>query len=367
MIIEISDNLLAKINSQSITDAEIDGLNSLALSRKRGLNFVIGNRDVLRKLADSSLLSQESKATFQLIYSEQTRWNNLLSQQSFIVTLCGAEQELTSYKQNEITFLVVPLNKFLTYYLDSKVNVVAEHLRDIRFYRAMVKSYLNKHNIRGVNLTFRHVLGGGNTTFEVVKQHYNKNDGVSICILDSDLKYPQDNIGATAQKVLDIIPDTDYSRALVLNSRELENIIPFLIFDEVLSNLKYQPALTKLKTIKNLTLNNESPIKYVDFKKGIKLAQTNQTGSQTSKSFWTDVLTQAGLFQECTNQNCGENSKCNCQIIHGFGSDLLEHCVNYIEQHGFDFDQIDVNTTTEWNYICSNLVPYMIAPQEQRA
>lgn len=367
MIIEIKDNLLTKLDSKLVTGAEIDGLNSLALSRKRGLNFIIGSRDVLSKLAESSLLSSESKAIFRHIYNEQTRWNNLLSQQRFIVTVCGTGLELTSFTQNDITFLVVPLSKFLTYYLDSKVNVVAEHLRDIRFYKAMVKSYLNNHNISGVNLSFRHVLGGGSTTFEVVKQHYIENDGVSICILDSDLKYPQDDIGATAQKVLDIIPDSDYSRSLVLSSRELENIIPFLIFDEVLSHQKYQSALNKLKTIKNLTLNNESPIKYVDFKKGVKISQMNQTGCQISKSFWTEVITLSGLFRECTSGDCLENAKCNCQIIHGFGSDLLEHCTNHIEEHGFDYNQMDVNIAAEWDYICTNLVPYMIAPQAQRA
>lgn len=365
MIISLADDILEKLEVNSITSDEITSLTSLAISRKRGLNFVIGSRRLIEYLVNYERLGDEIRSIFRLIYNDQTKWNRLLINMNFCVTLTSSVSESYSSNLNDKISLNVPLCRFLDYSIDSKPAIITENINDAKFYELIIKSYTKYKNINGVNLVYKRLNGGGDTTYEVLLDQFNSHDGVSLCVLDSDIVMPGASVGDTAKKVIDTMPSSEYSRRFIIKSREIENIIPFSILDELFAN--NQSTLSKIENYRKLRIlvkDGESPIKYVDIKKGLKLALSLCHGCNLSKAYWTSVLTDTNLIRVCSvnEESCSTIKSCKCKILDGFGSDLLKHCVKHIQDNGFDYSNIDSDTYDEWELICENVLPYMISP-----
>jgi len=369
MIIKLNDDLIQKTLANNFSHEEIRCLNSICTSRVRGFHFVIGSRKLLSELSKMPSLCDDSRAIFRTIYNDQTRWNQLLNEFGFIVHINVEKFVPYSQKDEGQINLYVSLGDFLHHSLDAKANIIAEHLNDTRFYEGMLRAYFAHRNIRGVNLVYKNVLGGGSTTHEVLDEIYLNLDGVSFCILDRDTTSPDVVIGETAKKVIESIPKGHFSQYHVIDSRELENIIPSSLMREMFSNNKAQKAkLERYQKIRSLKLNGESPIKYVDFKKGIKLALSNCVNCDKTKKYWREVLSASGFDLTCSfKDTCNSPKKCKCLLLDGFGTDLLKSSVKHINSATFDYSKIDEDTSFEWNAICLKIAPYMIAPRKKSA
>ncbi|QDO84499.1 hypothetical protein FM037_16415 [Shewanella psychropiezotolerans] len=196
MIIEIHDSITAGLNH--LTDDENNALVGLALSRSRGYNFIIASKKILTSIISIKDLGKMSIATYRKIYTDQVRWNNLLKSFSFRVRIVSSNQKISTQYENNVEILQIPLKDLLFYKLDDRASLIAENLTDIDFYTRVSMSYLKHKNIV-IGYSYNEINGGGDTTKEVVKKHYQSNNGVSLCILDSDFKTPWSTYGTTAQ------------------------------------------------------------------------------------------------------------------------------------------------------------------------
>ena len=215
--------------------------------------------------------------------------------------------------------------------------------------------------LKHINFNFNRVLGGGNTTAQVVSENSKKSDVPILVILDSDRKHPSDEIGLTAKKVLGL-EVTKNVNVVLTSSREIENIIPFILLEDLFSNNKGQLVkLNKYKKICDLQIDGANPIKYIDFKKGIKLSHATKDRCDNTNKFWSEVL--SGLGYQDINCGCKTLKECTCFVLDGFGSDLLKSAVNFFESKIVDYEKIEEGYTEEISYICKQMTSYVLAPQ----
>lgn len=369
MIINLDDSLLVKAENNDFSQDEIRCFNSICTSRVRGFHFVLGSRKLLTLLSKSSCFCGDTQSIFRIIYNDQTRWYHLLNDFSFSINIISDLIDPFSIESEGKIKFCVSLSYFLDYSLDLKPNIISENLIDAKFYEAMVKSYLCFKNVTGIALVYKNVLGGGSTTHDVINEIYSSLDGISFSILDRDNTSPYVDIGETAKKVINNIPDNNLARYHIMGYRELENLIPSKILSDIFKNNRAQ--LIKLdfyKKIRTLIINGESPIKYIDFKKGIKLNVIDCLGSNSTKQYWNSVFN-CIIDDICCDKRdrCESYKKCTKTIVDGFGSDLLKAAVTHIKNNGFNYSNIDEDMQIEWDVICNKISPYMISPLKKSA
>lgn len=358
MIIEICDSLA--LDLQNLTDEEHGALIGLALSRSRGYNFILSSKSLLHALISLNDIGALAISTYRKVYSDQVQWRNLLSSFNFRVRVVSSGQQISIHSEGSVEILQIPLKDILFYKLDDRASLIAENLTDIEFYVRISKSYLDYRKVV-IGLCYNEVNGGGHTTKDVVSSHFKNNNGVSLCILDSDFKTPWCEYGDTAKGVIDIIPNFPFARYITTKSREAENIIPTIILDYFASENKLiRQSVSKIKQL--IDDHDRNPVKFIDFKKGMRL-KIIKTSCQDTNKFWSDSFIKAGLLKACNQSNdCQTIKTCKCSLIDGLGTDLLKCAVKYLEKEKFDFNDIDEYLKSEWIFLCESIIPYIVSP-----
>lgn len=363
MIIELDRSITSDLSS--LNDSELLALTAIATSRARGFNFVVANKHDLLAMSQFVDLGKPTRATFRKIYNDQTQWANALNTFGFKVRLVKQNTVIHQVIESDVKVIIIALCDSLAYKVDDNPSIIAENLVDIDFYTAIVKSYLASIKLGNINISYTAVNGGGATTKDVVEKHYEKCCGISLCLLDSDIENPWVGYGNTAQSVIDIIPEQPYARYVVTQSREAENIIPLKILDHFgLSGNSFGSRVAKFKRLSEVEIDGRMPIKYVDFKKGIKKYLLKCT-CPTTEQFWRESFVESGIFKPCNNDEpCISIKKCGCLLADGLGTDLLKSTVTYLNTNGFDYNDIDDYMKSEWDHICKEVSPYIIAPSK---
>ncbi|EOA6545459.1 TPA: hypothetical protein ACGU7E_004578 [Vibrio vulnificus] len=364
MIIEFDDSIAECVNT--LSEDERNAVREIASSRRKGINFIIGSKSTIESFIDIHWLDDDTRSLFRKVYNDQTRWFNFLSQVSFRVRLTKATTAVSYLIEGKTQVLVAPLASVLTYGLQNQPIIIAEDYTDIDFYEHMTRSYLKSKRVASVNCSYFPMPGGGKNTYRAILSTVNKNLGISFCILDGDYDFPGDSMGDTAQNVVDIstqLPPFPYSKFKVLSVREAENIIPISILNSMLQSKANKITVEKLTSLRDCLVDGVQPIKYVDFKKGLKKHLANSSCDSTKK-YWSKAIELSGLDKQCnSSQNeCSSLKKCGCQLVDGLGSDLLKSAVDHISEQPFNYKELDSYIKEEWDDICEALVPYLFSP-----
>lgn len=373
MIITIDDNYADYINSQEFYCKHEDTMDliNLLLSRKRGFNFVVASRDTLKAIGAKFNLPDEFNAILNKIYSEQTFICNALKRMRVRINITSPTGLLGLMHKNDITSLNVTLHDFNHRELDKQANFIAENMYDIDIYTAFIKSYLKNKEIKNVSLQFKKIIGGGSTTNLVITEQKKNHNGFNLCILDSDKFSPTSSFGDTYLNACTASSMADNLVLIPTKSRELENIIPLSTLDTLFTTKSNKNKLIKYKQLIGLNLCGEPVLNYLDFKKGVrKLSCKKALGSE--KLIFEKNLSELICPKPCRKKDEGENkdgkkAECSCIVLDGFGSDLLKCYTKHIEENPLDFNKIDDHCKDEWEYICDNALPILIAPLPIRA
>ncbi|HCH4197379.1 TPA: hypothetical protein NKW06_003673 [Vibrio parahaemolyticus] len=361
MILELCDSIVSDL--EAITSDELDALTDIALKRANGTHTIVGKRSTVILLAKMDRLGKHIQSHYTKIYGELSTIGSLPSRMTsrFILTRDVLDVEVSDCEG--VTYFKVPLMRYFEYGLDNKNKLISEHNNDVRFFVGTVRSYAKLYKIKPQNIYAKPVSGGGNSTYETVASHINDREGFTVCILDSDYDSPSAELGNTAKQVLELDIPLQYVKPVINTYRETENIIPFGIIEEVIgNNVPNIQTLSKLRTISTLTVNDTNPIRFVDFKKGIKLKSMYQDCPDIS-SYWREVFEQSGIKTPCrSSSSCSRIRDCSCQLVQGLGTDLLRHCAEYVEQNSFDFSSIEIHVKEELEKICEAILPYVYQP-----
>ncbi|WP_350998099.1 hypothetical protein [Shewanella sp. TB7-MNA-CIBAN-0143] len=356
MIIKLHQSLIDDLENNEFTEDEIEALADIASLRKNGRGFVLADKKLLIKLAQHNAFAQYTRNSFTQIYRDQTKWFNLVNNFNFIINITSNKLNHHNSLTLDTDNIYIPLSEFK----NRESVIIAENSIDIRFFTSLTKAYIKTKGIKGISLSYRSVLGGGDTTHQVINDHQSDQDGPAICILDSDKTYPGGNFGSTAAKVFELVKSEKLTKIITTESREVENIIPFSILKSIFSNNKMQlEKINKYEKFRDITLGSNLPIKYIDFKKGLKLCLANKKGDDEHNIFWRNTFSSLGIANICA---CISPKKCTCLIVDGFGSDLLRTVVEYLESNPFCFSKVEDIYEDELSFICENLIPFILAP-----
>ena len=143
--------------------------------------------------------------------------------------------------------------------------VLCENLDDTKFYFSLCKeyfgeAYINTTNGRGA---------GGSSIADELEDIINKNDRFCLCIVDSDIKYPNAPVGGTFKSIINkhLVPSPTYA-VCKLNVHEIENLIPI---QEISPHIK-DNGVRKFAGHLSRIDNQGDVLFYYDIKEGIKLS-----------------------------------------------------------------------------------------------
>lgn len=366
MIVYLHDSILNSIEQNQLNEADFNNLISIAQAKYNGKHFIIGDKTTIQAITNLEPLGDYIKSIYLKIFNDQTKWFNLLKDFDFKVVVRSDIDDFFTLKDDDKTEFHVPLKLFNTTNLNNHPDFICENLVDVKVYLNITNSYLKSIRVNGVKLSCNPVMGGGNTTHQVIQNNIESNK-ISACILDGDYKYPGCEIGATAKAVIDINNNNfSFVQLFVLKQRELENLLPISLLKAFFR--KDQGQLIKLNEIerlKSLASDDFNPFYYIDLKFGLRKSVFSCVTDSLEKSFWLNILPEYSDFS-CVKNNC-KVSKCTNKHVDGFGSDLLQNIASHIEENELEFDQIDDDLKSSWIEICRFLISFFISPMPRVA
>ncbi|HZH83563.1 MAG TPA: hypothetical protein VFD87_10475 [Phototrophicaceae bacterium] len=212
----------------------MNALENLAHAGKCGVQLIAGDRGALEFLAKCDDLSASSRSYFRRMAQWMTQIGTTLDEQE---KLCI---DLTNKSKPGLFGSTVPVDLFSKVDYCEKSQLLTENLTDFNVLVELAKLYL-KERLPGYALNLRPQNGGGNTTAQVLREIGGSPSGPVFCFADSDRRFAGDALGATARAIR-ATKVTDQWRvdSLVIEARELENILPYDLVRRVAEANKMQ-------------------------------------------------------------------------------------------------------------------------------
>ena len=355
MLIEIDDSIVSEAENGN-TEA-VDILRDLIISYSHGIHFVYANSHLLNRIIALKKLGDVEKMMYIKL---KGKLKIIVGIRNIVVVKCILTYNETS-RAEEGCIYINPAD-FKEFCLFEKTVLIGENLNDCKVFRHISDKYLCCHKLWGANCIFFEMNGGGATTVDVYENQINNCTNFCLCIIDSDKKFPSDEIGGTAVEVKNRHteiqpPHCDYY--IMEDVSEVENLLPHEMVKKVTainSNLLYLLRLD---------------IAFLDMKKGIVKGVLQNT---LAKDYYCDLLSghQQELdeinacYDDVSQRNLNKQEKKEC-IVPGFGTNLLKDVL------GLSWDEIDWkklkltdSQVYEWEEIGKRVFSWTCAPKRNR-
>lgn len=252
MLFNLSDSLISYTDSQK--HKVIVGVTNLLVGYYEGKNLLLISDNFYDHF--TQVISDE-RALLSLRHLHSYTAYDYNVNRSFTIILDGAcndHELLIDYFYN--TTAIQP------------IKIIGENANDIEFYAVVTQ--IIKH-IGKDYLAYTPVHGGGNTTAGRFKSCQDNNE-VSLCIVDSDIKYPKARKGATCGEIESVYDSNNkYVLLVVIKVHEIENLLPprFIVNRSKKSSKKIAQ--------KFLGNGNEKYLRWYDIKSGISIEDIADT------------------------------------------------------------------------------------------
>lgn len=357
MVFFLDRTICVEISSRpdsAMTQNEILFFTELAIACQRGKCVLCGDiysLDWLSSYFGNSLVGSIYK-TIASHYSEQRAiFESVLT--VFVLTYSAviSDAVLPEALQDSKKVKTIPIRTAEKWSCSDKCCLLTENLDDCKFYELVAQHYNINNKIKGLNISFHHECGGGDTTCEVLKKCVTLDVKPTLCIVDSDWKYGKSEAypntprcGGTAVRARRIAqglkgndenPPCEFFQLPV---HEVENLIPFQIFEQLPDDLP--DAKTGLELLSNLrTVYNGEPLLYYDLKKGFSKME-----HEPQKAYWQEI------FQEL-----GEELPANLPSL--TSNNLLGRAITYISD-SINTLEIDEYLASIWNNLGAVLLTW---------
>ncbi len=361
MLIILDSSLIDAIESDIDV---VHALDLIAHSRRLGKHVVLGERKVIKYLAECKLLSNSSRSIYQKIYNQLPTTKAYLDNIHIYLEI-SIDDVLEVVENGDVKKIRVSIKKFSDFSILDTSILLLEDMNDSNFYQIIVDYYLLSNNLSNIRIDYEPMNGGGDNTHKSFSKIQESAKRLCLCLLDNDKKAPGLDMGSTAKKVAKVNDESQPLCSLfIINAREIENLIPTFMYKET---FKTDP--NKLKAIKLLEQldNSESTEarKYLDIKEGLNFKKILQDKPKTLfRVYWTNFAEEfhpVDTFKECISCNsCTKPSECICIVTPGFGKNIL---VEIIENYkGKDVsDLLSDELKVEWDRIGRTITAWCCA------
>jgi len=241
--------------------------------------------------------------------------------------------------------------------------LICEDENDCRFYRFVAEWYIKKYRLK-YKLNLGEDGGGGGRTIEKIKKH-TKAGVFSICIVDSDKKYPEMEMNKTSKACSEFGKHICGYRCLVINTQEIENLLPVNYIDDLVSsNQRYKWEQSKLQKRHFDYLsrgeNSELILPYFDYKSGIKKNvefKENVDYQKYAKLCWEQnpEINQEKTFDEYV-ASISDGQKIYLQLSDSIAADILGYIKECKKNNTLNEPELLRFQEEEWNRIGKEIV-----------
>ena len=266
MFIHLDGSLLVE-ETDPIYDNVVRAVRNLALSAFESKHIIYGDYDVIVAMRNHFHYDRDLYEVFNRIYQKYSQMG-CPPEISYYLKVAkdasngGVDEDGKQYGQ--VAYTVFEDSKAM-----QECNLISEDFNDCQFYRQVLEYYRKQNSIK-ISCRFYDVSGAGDRTIENVRNCVCTNKQVSICIVDTDKKYPEQELNKKkpcykCQRIGRGVPTYCF---VPLDVQEIENLVPF----NVLDHLAWNDASRVNKDAFSYLLNNhltEYIVPYFDIKKGI--------------------------------------------------------------------------------------------------
>lgn len=338
MIIYLDRTIGEYCSTNTLKENEIALFSDLAYAHRKGYCLLCGDLTSTEILM--AILPETSKSTYKKVYSHFYKIRSIIEKVETLIVISYSDiPDVPDFMNGKCRLLKV--DNAITFNLNEKCTLVAEHLDDCKFYALLAQRYMVDQQVRGVDISFHNELGGGNTINKVFEKCILQDKSLTLCVADSDLthgstkKFPNaPGKGDTAyllektyKEIEKLIPPVTFELYL-LPIHEIENLIPIHILIQISNNgcPDIKKGLGILQSLKEAECTQA--ILYYDFKKGCEQAK-----KEPYVEYWNEIKT-----------------KLNVSILPCLSSKLMEKAIGFIEENCFEIP-IDEYLTILWNDI----------------
>jgi len=374
MLIDIHGSLVSQDEQQNTwSDDIITALEMLALAQKEGKHAVISNRLTLDKIRKCQRLSSSAKAVYNIAYNNFTKFQSCRSTVTKYIEVNNQYRTQQICSESGKTVIKVPPKIFNDSEIVQKTILLCENTNDAALYETIANVYLiwNKINIQ---LACEHRGGGGSTIateYSKIQQNQNR---FCLCLVDSDKFAPNASMGDTAKSIQKPANSNQMNAGfIILGVREIENLIPISILSdlpELSQSKERQAALKVLEEIENNDLRL-----FLDIKEGVILQNIISKTDANVCKFWQNSIPNepnilGRINSQCfDNWSCNSSSQCTCNVSLGFGNNILDNTISWLEKKSLHevAKMVEPSLRSQWKNLGQEITNWCFAQKPIRA
>ncbi|MCA0325289.1 MAG: hypothetical protein LCH89_06750 [Proteobacteria bacterium] len=353
MLIFLSQQLENELKTEyRKSEQTAQAIQNIAQARAQGDHIISGDATCLEYIISLKELNQSTKNIFQIISNEQSQIGSLHKNLEFYVEINSLNNTISKNKNSNQTIIEIPLHRFSKNDLVQPTFLIGENLLDCHLYltysRWLSRSHWNQRLPSKLNAIL--IPGGGDTTEKLLNHLSQDGRYFSLCLTDSDIKYPGGNIGETTKKCQKLTLK-EISHHLTIPVRASENLLSPEQIHQVL-NIDHTRNIL-LNNLKKITrFRNTDAWLYFPLKEGIRpIIGPHQKNSRDE--YW-QITAYANDSLE------------NEFLYPGISTDLLKWTVDYLKN--YDPEKIkDSNLISAWTKISTTVIAWTCASEPIRA
>lgn len=383
MLFSLSNQFIDSLHDHKREPAFTRCLENLALAYREGKHLVYAKPSLLRALEETVALSEAARGTFKAIRKGHMEIGALCRELPYqIVVEPRARAGVARRVVAGTTTFYVPYSWFEDSVRVQATALIGEDLDDAELLRQVTTGYLFRNRRRyGVLLRLRPRGGGGSSVADLLTQL--AEEGICLCVVDSDKKSPEGSHGPTALAALQARRTLE-SRGVVdvrvLEAQELENLLPARLVTACLRNDDDASLRQKyLRAIDIGLFSAEESVRYLDVKKGLCGYDVWTTYDGSPRSLYQKQA--LGLAQPghrtlpggwCDgNAECQTRDSCQCVVFDGLGDKLLRRAVEELKDRTDQkiaeyFFYEAYQGAPIWEKLCLDLLSWACGPKPLR-
>jgi hypothetical protein len=332
MLIILDDSLIDGLGKPNTHENIISVIQDAANAYRKGTHFLFASNRSLNFLRKYALLSSIDRGIYNGLYNQSPQLGSLLLLPLHFC-IVAEEGEISKSTNGNIETVIVPVNSLSNKrFLGSPPVFLAENLMDIKLYKRIAEFYLHKSKLGNLRIECSSRGGGGSTISREFKAIQTEKEYLCLCISESDKTFPNDSYGGTARDLLKAGDKRNYfAEIIVLDQREIENLLPKPLISLIING---SPEREKSFIFLNrITKDANGAAYFLDYKRGFCIRSIIEAKKGGYSLFWKSCLLSMNEQRQCLVINsCPDQNNCDCNIMPGFGKNLLENSLRELDQ-----------------------------------
>ena len=334
MLIFLGDELSGSL-SQAPPSALTRALEVLTLGHNEGKHLLTGTREALEMGSHLPSLSSRASATLRNSLRRLPEYGLLKDQLS-----CFVEVVPPGVRSGDsVRCVSLSWDHFQDSGSIQPTVVLAENQDDARLLVMIGKAYAAANRLSSMKVQADARGGGGSTILQEFTAVELAGERLCLCVADSDKRFPEDGLGATARRLLETERGLGRcSRVVLPRVREMENLIPYSVIGE-LGGLR-EDQLRTLEVLRMFEREvNDGMAFHADMKSGLSGRDWLVLGSRFDgladarrrfRFLWRHGVNVAKSCHDA--EECRQPDACTCGVLSGFGGRLLPRVLGLLLQ-----------------------------------